>query len=34
MGLGKAGDAQFKRGMAKARAAVYSDDEYDDLSQF
>ena len=34
MGLGKSGDAQFKRGMdkARARAAAYSDDEYDDLS--
>ena len=36
MGLGSAGDSQFKKGMnkARARAAAYSDDEYDDLSQF
>jgi DnaJ-class molecular chaperone len=34
MGLGSAGDSQFKKGMnkARARAAAYSDDEYDDLS--
>ena len=36
MGLGSAGESQFKRGMdrARARAAAYSEDEYDDLSQF
>ena len=34
MGLGKAGQSQMQRGMEKARAAAYSDDEYNDLSDF
>jgi curved DNA-binding protein CbpA len=34
MGLGKAGQSQMQRGMDKARAAAYSDDEYNDLSEF
>ena len=33
-GLGKAGSRQFNRGMAKARAAAYSDDEYEDMTRY
>lgn len=32
-GLGAAGRGQFNRGMAKARAAAYSDDEYEDMTK-
>jgi len=34
MGLGSSGQSQFERGMAKARAAAYSDDEYEDATKF
>lgn len=36
MGLGGAGQSQFQKGMAqaRARAAAYSDDEYEDMSKF
>ena len=34
MGLGSAGQSQFERGMAKARAAAYSDDEYEDATKY
>ena len=34
MGLGKAGAGAMQRGMDRARAAAYSDDEYNDLSDF
>ena len=32
-GLGAAGRGQFNRGMARARAAAYSDDEYEDMTK-
>ena len=33
-GLGGAGTSQFQRGMERARAAAYSDEEYQDMTKY